>query len=77
MKKLSTGDDSTLSSYRKLALTLFGENSQALNFLDQKIIERGEDYKIILDEIRMIYLLSQIALDKPFFHHPNYFKKGE
>jgi hypothetical protein len=61
MKKLSTGDDSTLGSYRKLASAFFGEDSKAVEFLDKKIAKQGETQKVIQDERQMIYLLSHMA----------------
>jgi len=62
MKKLSAGDDSTLGSYRKLASAFFGEDSKAVEFLDKKITDQGEDQEVIQDESQMVYLLSHMAL---------------
>lgn len=59
MKKLSTGQDSTLGEYRKLAAAVFGEDSGAVKFLDEKIKEQGEDEEVIADEGQVIYLLMQ------------------
>ena len=63
MKKLSTGDDATLGSYRKLASSIFGEDSKAVKFLDDKISKskNGEDEKVIADEAQMVYMLFMIA----------------
>lgn len=59
MKKLSTGIDSTLGNYRKIAVSLFGEQSNAVKFLDDKIKRLGEDEEVISDERQMLYLLAQ------------------
>ncbi len=61
MKKLSTGDDSTLGNYRKLAAIFFGEESKAVKFLDQKIKEGSEDDEVIADERQMVLLLGTMT----------------
>jgi len=62
MKKLSTGQDSTLGEYRKLTVALLGEDSAAIKFLDEKIAESpvGKNDEVITDESQMIYLLTNI-----------------
>lgn len=68
MHKLSTGDDSTLGNYRKLAAAVFGEDSEAVKFLDNKIATSpdGENEYVIVDESQMVYLLSTMATrDQP------------
>jgi hypothetical protein len=57
MKKLSTGQDSTLGTYKLLA-TLFGE--EAVDFINQKIIEspNGEDEEVLADESQMLHLFT-------------------
>lgn len=59
MKKLSTGDDSTLGNYRKLSVAFFGEDSGAVKFLDEKIAEspNGEGEEVIADEGQMVMML--------------------
>lgn len=57
MEKLSTGDDSTLGNYRKLSAAVFGEDSNAVKFLDAKIAEQGADEEVVLDEANMIRIL--------------------
>jgi hypothetical protein len=61
MKKLSTGEDSTLGNYRKLSVAFFGEDSGAVKFLDAKIAEQGEDEEVVADEGQMVYLLATQA----------------
>jgi hypothetical protein len=63
MKKLSTGADSTLKEYRKLASVVFGEMSKAVEFIDGKIREsaNGEDEEVIADEGQMVMLLSSMG----------------
>jgi hypothetical protein len=60
MIKLSTGDDSTLGNYRRLAAMFYGEASKAVKFLDDKIAAspKGEDEEVLADETQMIYLLD-------------------
>lgn len=64
--KLSTGDDSTLGSYRKLASIFFGENSKAVTFLDEKIAgsPEGENEEVLADERQMVYVLGMMHLEK-------------
>lgn len=57
---LSTGEPSTLGVYRKMTAALFGENSKATKFLDEKIADQGEDEPVVTDERQMIQLLGQI-----------------
>jgi hypothetical protein len=63
MHKLSTGDDSTLGNYRKLSVTFFGADSEAVKFLDKKIAEspNGENEWVIAPESQMMYLLSTMV----------------
>jgi hypothetical protein len=62
MHTLSTGDDSTLGSYRKLAAAFFGEDSKAVAFLDEKIAEspEGENEEVIAEESQMLFLLTSM-----------------
>ena len=62
MQKLSTGDDATLGNYRRLACVVFGEESKAVKFIDEKIAESpdGENEEVIADEGQMVYLLGTI-----------------
>jgi hypothetical protein len=59
VKKLSTGQDSTLGEYRKLTVAILGEDSEAVKFLDEKIAESsvGEKEEVIAAESQMLYLL--------------------
>lgn len=60
MRTLSTGDDSTLGSYLKLAKPVFGEDSVAVKFLERKIAEspNGENEEVLADERQMIAALA-------------------
>jgi hypothetical protein len=62
MPILSTGHPSTLATYRMLSAALFGEGSQAVAFLDDKIKEspNGADEVVIADETQMLLLLAQV-----------------
>ena len=64
MTKLSTGQDSTLGNYLMLTRAVFGRESKAVRFLEQKIAEspNGEDEEVISDEAQMINLLAQIDI---------------
>lgn len=63
MMKMSTGDDATLGNYRKTAAAVFGENSEPVRFLDDKIKDSpdGADEEVITDERQMIHLLSTMT----------------
>jgi hypothetical protein len=67
-KLLSTGEPSTLGVYRKMASALFGMDSKAVAFLDQKIIEQGEGEQVIANEGQMIQLLFQLHTKKDSPH---------
>lgn len=62
MKKLSTGQKSTLGNYLALTEVVFGKDSKAVAFLNKKIAESpyGADEEVIADEGQTIYMLSQI-----------------
>ncbi len=62
MKKLSTGQDSTLKNYKQLALAFFGQDSSAVKFLNEKIDKQGEDEEVLAVEGQMIALLGQLHL---------------
>jgi len=63
MNKMSTGDDATLGNYRKMAVAVFGEESKAVKFLDDKITASpsGENEEVIADEGQMVNLLVTMA----------------
>jgi len=64
MNKLSTGADSTLGNYRKLASMFFEEGSAPMTFLDRKISEspKGDAEEVIADETQMIQLLMTMSM---------------
>jgi len=59
MIKLSTGEESTLKTYKKLAV-IFGE--KAVDFIQKKIDEspNGEAEEVLADERQMLMLLSSL-----------------
>jgi len=59
MHTISTGDPSTLGTYKKLA-TIFGE--KAVKFIQDKIDESpdGENEEVIADERQMMFLLMSM-----------------
>lgn len=62
MRKLSTGQDSTLKSYIENAKATFGEESPAVAFLKEKAAgaPKGEDEEFIADEAQVLQLLANI-----------------
>lgn len=64
MKKISTGEPSTLGTYRNIAHIMNGgdEESEGVKFIDKKIAEQGVDMEVIADESQMIYLLGSMLV---------------
>ena len=60
MKKLWSGDDSTLGNWREVARLAFGEESAAVVYLDRKIAEQGPNEEVIADMSQMNLLLATI-----------------
>ena len=58
--KLTTGHDSTLGNYKLLSVPLFGPESKAIEYLDQKIAKYGPDEPVLQDERQMLQLLCAI-----------------
>lgn len=64
MRKISTGEDSTLKTWRNIAFTIDGfQDGKATKFIDSKIKEssNGENEEVIADERQLIGLLVKIA----------------
>jgi hypothetical protein len=59
MKILSTDEPSTLETYRKIAMILGGEDSEAVRFFDKKIAEspNGPAEEVLADESQMVVLI--------------------
>ena len=62
MMKLSTGQDSTLASYLKLCLVIFGKDSPQVRFIADKIAAspNGANEEVIAAESQMMYLLVNL-----------------
>ena len=62
MMKLSTGQDSTLASYLKLCLAIFGKDSPQVKFIMDKIATsaNGAHEEVITEESQMMYLLVNL-----------------
>lgn len=62
MKKLSTGQDSTLKNWRTLAIIFFGVNSKAVQYIDDKITinPHGDAEEVLCDEEQFIQALIHI-----------------
>ena len=60
MKQMSTGDDATLGNYLKMAKLFFGDDSIAVDFLNEEIAKspNGENEEVIAAESQMVYLLT-------------------
>lgn len=59
---ISTGEPSTLGTYRKIAALLTAENSPATRFFDEKIATQGEDAEVIQDESQMMLLIIMLGI---------------
>lgn len=62
MKKLSTGQDSTLGNWISLSTIVFGEESEAVKFLKKKAEDspNGFQEEVIADEVQLITLLANM-----------------
>ncbi len=60
MKKISTGEDSTLENWIRLSNLFFGEDSRATEFLKNKAKQspNGIQEEVIADEGQLILALS-------------------
>lgn len=67
MKKISTGEPSTLKTYRKIAMFINANDtsSTGVKFIDNKIKEskNGENEEVVADETQMLFLLGQMLKD--------------
>ena len=65
MMKLSTGQDSTLGSYLKLCLAVFGKDSPQVRFIMDKVAEspNGIHEEVVAEESQMLYLLVNLPQD--------------
>lgn len=59
---ISTGEPSTLKTYRAIAVVMAGEDSRAVEFFDQKIAEspNGENEVVIADERQVLFLIASM-----------------
>jgi len=57
MITLSTGQPSTLGVWRANCAAMFGEDSPATAYLDDKIAEQGADMEVLADEGQMLHAL--------------------
>lgn len=60
MKKLWSGDDSTLEAWREIARLAFGEESAAVKYLDKRIEQEGPGAEVTEDMSQMNLLLATI-----------------
>jgi hypothetical protein len=59
----------TLIEYRRLSHLIFGEDSGATKFLDDKIAEQGADKKVTQHENKMLMLLTKLDREQPRTAH--------
>lgn len=59
---ISTGEPSTLRTYRRISVALTGEDSPATKMLDDKIKKQGEDAEVIQHESQMLMLIVTMGL---------------
>lgn len=66
MKKLSTGQDSTLANWIELSKAFFGPDSKQTNYLVEKAekAKNGMDEEVIADESQVLYLLLNMDTTK-------------
>ena len=63
MKKLSVGNlDSTLENWHLLSSKMFGPDSQATKFLQDKIDKQGPNEEVVAAEDQLVIALLQIHL---------------
>ena len=60
MNRISTGEPSTLGTYRKIALALVGEGNKAVQYFDDKIAKQGEDMEVIAHETQVLLLIATL-----------------
>jgi len=62
MNNLSVGLPSTLGSYLKLTVLVFGPESPAVTYLKEQIAEApaGEEEEVLAAESQMLYVISEI-----------------
>lgn len=65
MRHISTGEPSTLATYRKIAVIMQGEDSAAVRFFDRKIAEQGEHEEVVADERQVLFLIASLEDNKP------------
>ena len=66
MKLISTGQPSTLGTYRQIASFLSqDDNSEVIKYFDKKIKEspNGENEEVIADETQMMLLIVNMLTD--------------
>ncbi len=66
MENTSSGEPSTLGTYRKMALALSDENSLAVKFFDKKIAEstNGENEEVLANESQVMFLIFQLIQEE-------------
>lgn len=62
MLRLSTGEPSTLGTFRDYSAAIFGPDSPATAFLDERIARASRGAEVIQDEGQMVMMLAQLHL---------------
>lgn len=62
MNRISTGEPSTLEIYLAMCKIMFGSDSRATKFIEEKIKDalNGKDEEVLTDESQMINVLIEI-----------------
>jgi hypothetical protein len=64
-KFLSDGKTpNTLGGWRSLSVAVFGEDSPATKFLDDKIAKTNADDPVIADETQLLHVLTQLHFNQ-------------
>ena len=58
--RLSLGIDSTLKNWRELTMHVFGKDSAAVKYWDDKIAEQGEDEWVLAEETQVLAMVAQL-----------------
>lgn len=62
---LSTGQPSTLGTWRDNCAAMFGADNQAVAYFDGKIAEQGRDEPVIADEVQVLHLVASLLEPLP------------
>lgn len=69
MNRISTGEPSTLEIYLAMCKIMFGSDSRATKFIEEKIKDapNGKNEEVLTDETQMINLLLEIHRHRHYY----------